>query len=107
AKVFTLSVSAYLDEGTIVGAAGGDREVEQVLREAPEAVSLALGPMADLLGDPIQGGEGILYADIDLAESVRAKLAHDVVAGYQRMDVFDFKVNKRRQTPITIVNDTL
>lgn len=102
AKVFSLSVAGFLDEATIMGAAAGDKVVEEVLREAPPAVSLALGPTANLIGEPIQGEEGILYADIDLAECIPAKMAHDVVVGYQRFDVFGFTLNKQRQVPVTI-----
>lgn len=100
AKVFCLSVAGFLDEDTIVGASAGDPEVEKVLREAPHAVSLALGPTAQVLGEPIQGEEGILYADLDVNECVPAKMAHDVVANYQRLDVFGFSLNRERQEPV-------
>ena len=102
AKVFALSVAAYLDEATIVQAAAGDRVVEEVLRAAPPAVSLALGPNGELLTDPIQGVEGVLYADIDTARSIQAKMAHDVVCGYQRLDIFQVQVDRHRQVPIRV-----
>ena len=102
AKVFALSVAAHLDEATILGCAAGDPEVEAVLREAPPAVSLALGPNGELLGEPIQGEEGILYSDFDLSRSITAKMAHDVVCGYQRFDVFQFQLNRRRHTPVDL-----
>lgn len=102
AKVYCLSVAAFLDEDAIKGAAAGDPFVEEVLREAPPAVSLALGPSAELMGDPIQGEEGILYADVDVSRSISAKMAHDVVGSYQRMDVFGFSVNRARQAPAEI-----
>jgi nitrilase len=105
AKVFSLSVAAHLDEATIQGCAHGDAEVEKVLREAPPAVSLALGPGGQLMGEPIQGTEGILYADIDVSQSITAKMAHDVVCGYQRLDVFEVRLNRRRQVPIELGGD--
>ena len=100
AKVFCVSVASYLDEAGLVGAAGGDMEVEKILRESPPAVSLALGPSGELIGEPIQGEEGILYADIDISRSIPAKMAHDVICGYQRFDVFDLHLNRRRQSAI-------
>lgn len=100
AKVFSLSVAAHLDEAAIIGCAGGDGEVEKVLREAPQAVSLALDPNGKLVGDPIQGVEGILYLDVDVSRSIAPKMAHDVICGYQRFDVFDFRLNRRRQEPV-------
>jgi predicted amidohydrolase len=105
AKVFALSVAAHLDEATILGCADGDAEVEKILRAAPPAVSLALGPDGNLIGDPIQGEEGILFLDVDVARSIAPKMAHDVVGGYQRFDVFDVTLNKRRQAPIRVVGE--
>lgn len=102
AKVFSLSVAAHLDEPTMTRCAAGDGEVEKILREAPPAVSLALGPSGDLLGEPIQGQEGILYLDVDVSRSVVPKMAHDVVCGYQRFDVFDLHVSRVRHLPVTV-----
>lgn len=96
AKAFCLTVAAYLDEAAITGAAAGDPVIETVLREAPPAVSVALGPSAERLGDSIQGEEGILYMDVDVAKITVPKMAHDVVGSYQRYDVFDFRLNPRR-----------
>ena len=104
AKVFSLSVAAHLDEDAIVAAAAGDADVEEVLRSAPPAVSLALGPGGELIGDPIQGEEGILYLDVDVARSIAPKMAHDVICGYQRFDVFDVRLNRRRHVPVTVAD---
>ncbi|TAM89300.1 MAG: carbon-nitrogen hydrolase family protein [Candidimonas sp.] len=97
AKAYCLTVAAHLDEAAIVGAAAGDPVVEAALREAPPAVSVALGPYAERLGDPIQGEEGILYMDFDVSNLIVPKMAHDVVGSYQRYDVFEFRLNQRRQ----------
>jgi len=102
AKVFAVSVAAHLDDETIVRCAGGDAEVEKVLREAPPAVSLALGPSGELLGEPIQGEEGIRYVDVEVGRSVVAKMAHDVVCGYQRLDVFNLLFNRVRPSPVSV-----
>ncbi|MBV9194214.1 MAG: carbon-nitrogen hydrolase family protein [Solirubrobacterales bacterium] len=101
-KVFSLSVAAYLDESAIMGAAYGDVDAEQILREAPPAVSLAHGPSGELLAGPVQGEEGILYLDADVRGTIVPKLAHDVICGYQRFDVFDLHVNRVRPAPATI-----
>lgn len=106
AKVFSLSVAAYLDEDAIVASAAGDTDVESVLRAAPPAVSLALDPGGNLVGEPIQGEEGILYLDVDVSRSIPAKMAHDVVCGYQRYDVFDVRLNRRRHVPLMVSRDS-
>jgi nitrilase len=97
AKAYCLTVAAYLDEAAIIGAAAGDSMIEAILREAPQAVSVALGPSAERLGDSIQGEEGILYMDVDVSNITIPKMAHDVVGSYQRYDVFELGVNNRRQ----------
>lgn len=101
AKAFCMTVAAYLAEDAIQGAAAGDTMIETILREAPPAVSVALGPSAERLGDSIQGEEGILYMDVDVARITVPKMAHDVVGSYQRYDVFDFRVNRHRQVAET------
>lgn len=97
AKAYCLTVAGYLDEAAIVGAAAGDSVIEAILREAPPAVSIALGPSAEHLGDSIQGEEGILYMDVDISNITIPKMAHDVVGSYQRYDIFEFRMNSRRQ----------
>lgn len=50
--------------------------------------------------------EGILYADLDLGLCVEGKQYHDVVGGYQRFDVFDLRVDRRRRKgPVTFVGE--
>ncbi|HEX2075106.1 MAG TPA: carbon-nitrogen hydrolase family protein [Geodermatophilus sp.] len=101
-KVFTISVAGVLDEKAISTSAEGDPEAEEVLRAAPPAVSLAIGPSGRLLGKPLVGEEGILYTDCDLGDCVTAKMAHDVVCGYQRLDVFEVRLNRRPQVPLRV-----
>jgi hypothetical protein len=48
--------------------------------------------------------EGILYAELDLGQCVEGKLYHDVVGGYQRLDVFDLKVDRTRRKPATFLS---
>ncbi|OAA59042.1 Nitrilase/cyanide hydratase and apolipoprotein N-acyltransferase [Niveomyces insectorum RCEF 264] len=55
--------------------------------------------------ESLQHEEGILYADLDVAATVEGKQFQDVVGGYQRFDVFQLKVDRSRQTPITFTNN--
>ena len=55
--------------------------------------------------DMLQHEEGILYADMDLADCVEGKQYHDVVGGYQRLDVFDVRIDKRRREPVGVIED--
>ncbi|KAJ5809814.1 nitrilase [Penicillium pulvis] len=52
----------------------------------------------------LQHEEGILYADLDMTTTIEGKQFQDVVGGYQRFDVFQVKVDRSRQTPVTFTN---
>lgn len=54
--------------------------------------SLIVSPMGKTLAGPLWDQEGILYADLDLDEVVRAKFDFDVAGHYNRPDVFKFDV---------------
>ena len=44
------------------------------------------------------GGEGIVYAEVDISQNIEHRLAHDITGGYQRFDLFHLRVD---QTPYT------
>ncbi|KAJ5856216.1 uncharacterized protein N7529_010160 [Penicillium soppii] len=48
----------------------------------------------------LQQEEDIIYADLDLESCVERKQYHDVVGGYQRLDVFRLEVNRYRKAPV-------
>ena len=52
----------------------------------------------------LRGEEGVLFADLDLAQCVEGKQYHDVVGGYQRFDVFELMVNRTRRDPVTFTD---
>jgi len=56
--------------------------------------SCIIAPNGKIIAGPLEAEEGILYANIDLNEIVRAKRMFDVVGNYARTDVFNFSVNK-------------
>jgi nitrilase len=55
--------------------------------------SAIVNPMDEIIAGPLEGKEGILYADIDLSEIPRAKFDFDVTGHYSRPDVFQLSVN--------------
>jgi aliphatic nitrilase len=55
------------------------------------------------VGDALCRDEGILYAEIDLAQSVEPKQFHDVVGGYNRFDIFALSVNRSARRPATFI----
>ncbi|MEN8173501.1 MAG: carbon-nitrogen hydrolase family protein [Chloroflexota bacterium] len=70
------------------------------LAERPEVMcrggSAVISPLGDVIAGPLYDREGILYADLDMGEIVRAKVDFDVVGHYSRPDVFQLIVNEKR-----------
>lgn len=76
-------------------------EVLEIVDQTPRAVSMVIGPTGTPISDTLSGDEGILYADIDIAQCVEPKLFHDVVGYYNRFDVFNVTVNRSANRPIS------
>lgn len=74
-------------------------EAAETLDSATQGASLFLDPTGTQVGHQVKGEEGIAYGDLDLSACIEPKQIHDVVGSYQRFDVFDFKVNRRRLGP--------
>ncbi len=62
--------------------------------------SAIVSPLGELLAEPLYDREGILTADLDLAEVARAKFDFDVVGHYARPDVFQLHVNEHRAVSV-------
>jgi nitrilase len=80
------------------------------LAQQPEVMcrggSAIISPLGDVLAGPLYDQEGILVADLDLAEVARAKFDLDVVGHYARPDVFQLVVNERPALPCRSVKDS-
>lgn len=121
AKCFGVACSGFLEEdavATLVDGASQPDVVIETVRAMPRAATFFLDPTGAPLPsftfapgstNPIptshlQGEEGILYADMDLSACIEGKQYHDVVGGYQRLDVFDLKVDRSRKNPVTFTD---
>ena len=65
---------------------------------------MVLGPTGTAVGDALCQDEAILYADIDLAQSVEPKQFHDVVGSYNRFDIFTLSVDRSTRRPATFID---
>lgn len=54
--------------------------------------SAIIAPNGQILAGPLEAEEGILYAEIDLDQVIKAKRMFDAVGHYSRPDVFTFNV---------------
>ena len=100
AKLFNVVASGYLDASTRAALAPLGAEALRVLEESPRGVSLVVGPDGAPASEALRDEEGILYADIDLADCVEQKQFHDVTGGYNRFDVFRLTVDRSAQRPV-------
>jgi nitrilase len=105
-KVFNVVSSAFLDKGTLDTLRGIDHEARATLEQSPQAVSMVLGPSGDIISDTLCESEGLLYQDIDVALCVEPKQFHDVVGYYNRFDVFDLRVTRKRLNPIEFIEES-
>jgi aliphatic nitrilase len=104
-KVFNVVASSCVDQTlrhAVEGALG--REPLQILEQSPRGISVVLDPTGTPLGDALCRDEGILYAEIDLTQSVEPKQFHDVVGSYNRFDIFTFSVDRSAQRPATFID---
>ncbi len=82
----------------------GDLKELKELNEQPEVMcrggSAIISPLGKVLAGPLFDQEGILFADLDLAEITRSKFDFDVVGHYARPDVFQLMVNENPSLPV-------
>ncbi|RGP61333.1 aliphatic nitrilase [Fusarium longipes] len=119
AKCFGVLCSGVLGEDAIKAVAEGFPYLTQVLRQSQRGATQFLDPTGapikgftvddttgeEVVVDLLQQEEGILYADLDTDECIEGKQYHDVVGGYQRLDVFDLKVDRTRREPVTFTEN--
>ena len=106
AKVFNIVSSAFADQAFKDRIAKADRAVLDIIEHSPRSVSMILDPSGNVLGEPLSDSEGIVYAEIDTAQSVEPKQFHDVTGYYNRFDIFDLKVDRTARDPARFVEDT-
>lgn len=98
-KVFSVVAATGLDDHAVAAVADGDTRIEKLLTAHPTA-SLVVDPSGRVVAGPLVGGEGILYAEVDLKVEIVAKQVHDIVGTYNRADIFQLTVDTRRHKPL-------
>lgn len=97
-KCFVSVVAATLDATARDLLTANDREAAAILEATPKAESFFLDPTGSIIGEAIDE-EGIIYAELDLDRCVEPKRFHDVAAGYNRFDIFDVRIRRKRLAP--------
>ncbi|MBB5977404.1 carbon-nitrogen hydrolase family protein [Kribbella solani] len=102
-KVYNVVAATALDQEAVDAVARGDERIERLLCGSPPA-SMVVGPRGDIIAGPPALDEGIVLADVDLQDEIVLKRAHDIVGTYNRFDIFEFRIDKRRPAPITFAD---
>jgi aliphatic nitrilase len=106
AKVFNVVASSCIDASlrhSMERALGS--EALRIIDGSPKGISIVLDPTGTPIGDCLSGEEGILYADINLAQAVEPKQFHDVVGSYNRFDIFSLTINRASLRPANFAGD--
>jgi nitrilase len=82
-----------------------DLEGIEELETQPEIMcrggSAIVSPLGEVLAGPLYDQEGILYADLDLAQVAGGKFDFDVVGHYARPDVFELRIDERPKPAVS------
>jgi nitrilase len=97
AKCFAVMCAGYMDKQMRETVISHNPSAVETLDSLTQGQSCFLNPTGSQVGESIQGEEGIVYAELDLEDCVEPKQFHDTVGYYQRFDIFDLKVDRRRQ----------
>ncbi|MFW5942487.1 MAG: carbon-nitrogen hydrolase family protein [Chloroflexota bacterium] len=99
-RCFVLGCNQYVTKAMYPA----DLESVEELSDLPEVMcrggSAIVSPLGDYVAGPLYGEEGILFADVDLAEVARSRFDFDAVGHYARPDVFRLIVNERPARPV-------
>ncbi len=67
--------------------------------------SVIISPMGEVLAGPLYDEEGLITAEIELDDIIRARYDMDPVGHYARPDVFKLVVNEEKRSALTVVKD--
>jgi aliphatic nitrilase len=106
AKAFGVLNAGFMDRMMLEHVLqGADADAAEVLEKTPRAATQFLDPTGNTIGDTLHQEEGLAYATFDLNECVEPKQFHDIVGYYNRFDIFDLSVDRRRLTPARFIDD--
>lgn len=104
-KVFTVVSCSSISDDVIELISRAAPAARELFARKSYAFSGFIGPDGRVIGEPLIDREGIAYADIDLKKCIQPRQIHDITGHYNRFDIFDLKVNRRRNAPIRFVDN--
>jgi nitrilase len=102
-RCFVLAACQYVDRLQYppeFGSAPADTPVPLI-----RGGSLIVDPFGQILGGPVYGRECVIVAEIDTGQIAEGKYDLDVVGHYSRPDLFQLRVNRASQQPVSESGD--
>ena len=93
-KAFVISSCSTINDEMLEMMELSDKDKEKLWSPGICGGSMIVAPDTEIIAGPMGNEEGILYADIELEESVKHKIRHDFSGHYNRGDIFQLHVNK-------------
>lgn len=100
-RCFVLGCNQYVSKAMYPADLPGIAELANQPEEMCRGGSAIISPLGKVLAGPLYGQEGILFADLDLAEIAQSKYDFDVTGHYARPDIFQLLINEKPQSPVT------
>lgn len=104
-KVYTIVSCSTISDEIVQAMSATHPQSRDMLRRPNSAFSGVIGPDGRVIGEPLIDCEGIVYADIDLGRCIQPRQMHDITGHYNRFDVFDLRVNRRKLSPTRFLDD--
>ena len=102
-RCFVLGCNQFVTKEMYPQDLAGIEELDDLPQILSRGGSAIISPLGEVLAGPLYDQEGILYAELDLAEIGRGKLDFDVVGHYARSDIFQLTVNEQPAPPVITV----
>lgn len=101
ANAFVVSACGAVDDAALDRMQVSAEDRAALARDGRAGGSLIVGPDCEIVAGPLDPGEAILTAEVDLELCARGKIHRDLVGHYNRADVFELHVN--REVPRLVV----
>ncbi|MBI1299448.1 nitrilase [bacterium] len=100
-RCFVLGCNQYVTKSMYPADLPGVEELADQPEEMCRGGSVIVSPLGKVLAGPLYDQEGILYAELDMAEVAQSKFDFDVTGHYARPDVFQLVVNEQPVSSVT------
>jgi len=99
-RCFVLGCNQYVTKSMYPADLPGVEDLDEMGEEVCRGGSVIISPLGEVMEGPLYGKEGILYADLDLAQVVRSRFDFDAVGHYSRPDIFQLHVDERSKPSV-------